>query len=93
MRRDANLRYLYQGPKRPGPGRPKTYDSKVRWDDLSRFEHLDSEENDGVVLYHQVVNHVQWRRNLAERVALAVQRKLRMQSVCGNFRAIENRWN
>ncbi len=29
LRRDANLRYLYQGPRRPGPGRPKTYDGKV----------------------------------------------------------------
>ncbi len=28
-RRDANLRYLYNGPKRGGKGRPKTYDGKV----------------------------------------------------------------
>ena len=28
LRRDANLRYLYQGPERPGPGRPKVYDGK-----------------------------------------------------------------
>ena len=28
LRRDANLRYLYQGPGRPGPGRPKVYDGK-----------------------------------------------------------------
>ena len=62
LRHDANLRYLYQGPKRPGPGRPRTYDGKVRWDDLSRFECLDAE--DGVRLYHRVLNHVQWRRNL-----------------------------
>ena len=33
LRRDANLRYLYQGPGRSGPGRPKTYDGKVQWDD------------------------------------------------------------
>ena len=62
LRLDANLRYLYQGAKRPGPGRPRTYDGKVSWDDLSRFERLETE--DGVQLYHDVLNHVQWRRNL-----------------------------
>lgn len=29
MRQDANLRYLCQGPKKPGKGRPKLYDGKV----------------------------------------------------------------
>jgi hypothetical protein len=29
MRPDANLQYLYTGPKKPGRGRPKLYDSKV----------------------------------------------------------------
>jgi hypothetical protein len=37
LRADANLRYLYRGPRRSGPGRPKTYDGKVLWTDLSRF--------------------------------------------------------
>ena len=32
LRLDANLRALYQGPQRPGPGRPQTYDGKVYWD-------------------------------------------------------------
>ena len=71
LRRDANLRYLYQGPGRPGPGRPKTYDGKVERDDpvsstgqaLSRFERVPSDD-DSVVLYHQVLNHVHLRRNL-----------------------------
>jgi hypothetical protein len=31
VRAAAKLRYLYQGPKRPGPGRQKTYDGKVNW--------------------------------------------------------------
>jgi hypothetical protein len=44
LRADANLRYLYQGPKRPGPGRQKTYDGKVNWSDFSRFERLDTED-------------------------------------------------
>ena len=58
----TSLRYLYQGPGRPGPGRPKTYDGKVHWDDLSRFEWVQSEDDD-IILYHQVLNHVHLRRN------------------------------
>jgi hypothetical protein len=63
LRIDAKLRYLYQGPKRLGPGRPKTYDGKVNWDDLTRFE-LIATEDDHIVLYHQVLNHFQLRCNL-----------------------------
>ncbi len=60
---DANLRYLYRGPKRPGRGRPKTYDGKVAWRDLSRFERLETGD-EHIVLYHQVLHHVQLKRNL-----------------------------
>lgn len=63
LRIDANLRYLYQGPKRPGPGRPKTYDGKVHWDDLSRLTKVETDDTH-IVLYHQVLNHVQFRCNL-----------------------------
>jgi DDE superfamily endonuclease len=72
LRIDANLRYLYQGPKRLGPGRPKTYDGKVNWDDLMRFEQIETEDNH-IVLYHQVLNHVQFHWNL--RVVLVVDTK------------------
>jgi hypothetical protein len=71
-RLDAHLRYLYQGPKRLGPGRPKTYDGKVNWDDLTRFEPLKT-DNDHMMLYHQVVTHVQCQWNL--RVVLVVDTK------------------
>jgi len=33
LRSDANLRHLYTGPRRKGPGRPKQYDGKIDWDD------------------------------------------------------------
>ena len=69
---DAHRRYLYHGPKRLGPGRPKTYDGKVNWGDLTRFEPLETEDGH-VVLYHQVVNHVQCQCNL--RVVLVVDTK------------------
>ena len=72
-RADAHLRYLYQGPKRPGPGRQKTYDGKVNWSDLSRFERLDTED-EHIVLYHQVLNHVQLQGNLQVVVVVHTQR-------------------
>ena len=78
LRLDANLRYLYQGPKRPGPGRPKTYDGKVHWDDLSRFENVETAD-DAIVLYHQVLNHVQCQWNL--RVVLVVDTKHKRRAV------------
>src|SRR5678815_5700287 len=73
LRADANVRYLYQGPKRPGPGRQKTYDGKVNWSDLSRFERLDTED-EHIVLYHQVLNHVQLQCNLQVVVVVHTQR-------------------
>jgi SRSO17 transposase len=73
-RADAHLRYLYQGPKRPGPGRQKTYDGKVNWSDLSRFERL-STEDEHIVLYHHVLNHVPVKRNLQVVVVVPSQRK------------------
>lgn len=62
-RADANVRYLYQGPKHPGPGRQQTYDGKVNWSDVSRFERCETED-EHLVLYPQVRNHVPWKRNL-----------------------------
>jgi DDE superfamily endonuclease len=70
LRRDANLRYLYNGPPRSGPGRPKQYDGKVHWADLARFEQVASGD-DGIVLYTQVVNHVQFKCNV--RVVVVVE--------------------
>jgi hypothetical protein len=35
LRRDANLRYLYTGQRRLGPGRPKQYDGKILWENLT----------------------------------------------------------
>ena len=78
LRLDANLRALYQGPQRPGPGRPKTYDGKVHWDNLSRFEKVETEDDD-IVLYHQVLNHIQFQRNL--RVVLVVDTKHNRKAV------------
>ena len=63
LRRDAHLRHLYRGPRHRGPGRPKTYDGKVIFSDLARFEQVESGDED-IALYPQVVNHVHLKRNL-----------------------------
>ena len=63
LRRDANLRHLYRGSRHSGPGRPETYDGKVIFSDLARFEQVESGDED-IALYHQVVNHVHLKRNL-----------------------------
>jgi len=78
LRLDANLRYLYPGPHRPGPGRPKTYDGKVNWDDLSRLDTVETDEDD-IVLYHQVLNHVHFQCNL--HVVLVVDSKHHRRAV------------
>jgi DDE superfamily endonuclease len=78
LRIDANLRYLYPGPHRSGPGRPKTYDGKVNWDDLSRFDTVETDEDD-LVLYHQILNHVQFQCNL--QVVLVVDTKHHRRAV------------
>ena len=62
LRCDANMRYLYKGPKRPGRGRQKTYDGKVNWQDLSRFDYVG--KKDDVTLYSGVLNHISFNRNL-----------------------------
>jgi hypothetical protein len=53
LRHDANLRWLYKGKQKPC-GRPKCYDGKVNFDDLSRFELVD--EIDSVKLYTAIID-------------------------------------
>jgi hypothetical protein len=73
LRADATLRYLSQGPKRPGPGRQKTYDGQGFLSDLSRFERLETED-EHIVLYHHVVHQGQLQRNLQVVVVVHTQR-------------------
>jgi hypothetical protein len=78
LRLDATLRSLHQGPKRPGPGRPHTYDGKGHWDNLSRVE-KGATEDDDLRLSQQVLNHLQCQCNL--RVVLVVDPKHNRQAV------------
>ncbi len=55
LRSDANLRYLYKGPKRTGRGRPQKYDGKVNTKniDLRRFKWVYQDQD--VVIYQTIV--------------------------------------
>jgi IS4 transposase len=68
LRCDANLRYLYHGPQKPC-GRPKRYNGKVRFNDLSRFElaAIDGKQR----VYTAVVNSVSLKRDI--RIAYIVK--------------------
>jgi len=63
LRHDANLRYLYQGSHEKKPGRNRTYDGKVKFDDLSRLEYVAEVDKD-IHLYTAVVNSVRLKRNI-----------------------------
>jgi hypothetical protein len=47
LRSDANLHYLYKGEREKKRGRPKKYDGKVKYSDLSRWEVM--RENDKII--------------------------------------------
>lgn len=64
LRDDANLKYLYQGQKAKGRGRPKTYDGKVDTKNIDkrRFKKIDS--NDERIIYGTVVYSVSLKRKI-----------------------------
>ena len=72
LRSDANMRFFYTGPRRAhGSGNQKTYDGKVDWQDLSRFDYVT--EQDGLQLYTHVLNHVSLKRTL--RIVVVLDRR------------------
>ena len=68
LRVDANLRYLDTGAHK-GRGRPRAYDGKVDFAELSRFE-CAGEVAPRITLYTGVVNSVSLKRNI--RICLVV---------------------
>ena len=62
LRCDANLRYFYRGAY-SGKGRPRCYDGKVDFSDLSRFVY-EGEVESQLHLYVQTVWHVGLKRSL-----------------------------
>ena len=63
LRCDADMRYLYTGPKRlKGSGRQKVYDGKVHWQDLARFTYHHTKNH--IAMYSHLLNHKSLKRNL-----------------------------
>ncbi|MBD2705444.1 transposase [Spirosoma sp. BT702] len=64
LRQDANLRYLYSGPRRTGKGAPKQYDGKIdlKNPDLNRFELVSESATERV--YTALVNCVFLKRTI-----------------------------
>ena len=67
LRVDANMRFRYTGEGTGKQGRPKTYDGKVDWQDLSRFDKVDlssfaPEVEPGIEVYTAELYHVTLKR-------------------------------
>lgn len=76
LRSDANLRYLYRGPRKTGPGAPKQYDGKVHFEDLSRFNYGGTlEDKPHIALYTEHLNSPHFKRDL--RVVVLVDTRSR----------------
>lgn len=60
LRCDANLRYLYKGPQKKR-GRPRLYDGKVNFNDLSRWQKL-GEVEEHLHLYTVLAHHARLQR-------------------------------
>ena len=77
LRSDADMRFRYTGARTGKQGRPKTYDGKVDWQDLSRFDKVDLSHcapavGPGVEVYTAELYHVTLKRWL--RVVVLVWR-------------------
>jgi Transposase DDE domain. len=69
LRSDANLRYLYTGPRKQGPGAPKLYDGKINFDCPdqieSRFEEVGRlPDRAHVEVWTTVANSPHFKRSL-----------------------------
>lgn len=82
LRQDANLRYLYTGPKRVGKGAPKQYDGKInlKKPDLSRFDLVQASVTERI--YSALVNCVFLKRT----IRLAYVEQLNEQGQAQSYR-------
>lgn len=65
LRSDANMRFRYTGERTGKRGRPKTYDGKVDWQDLSRFDKVDCSDLElepGLEVYTAELYHATLKR-------------------------------
>ena len=64
LRQDANLKYLYHGPKRKGRGRPKKYDKKVNTKKIDKRRFRQIYQNEDVILFQATVWSVGLKRKV-----------------------------
>ena len=64
LRKDANLKYLYKGPKRGGPGRPKKYDGKVNVGKIDKRRFGLVHQDGGVKVYQTTCWSVRLKRKI-----------------------------
>ena len=65
LQKNCYLRYLYNGPRKKGRGRPKQFDGQIDPRNLRQdyFKILDQAANDSWMAYHAVVNVRAWKRS------------------------------
>jgi len=64
LRQDANLKYLYNGPKRKGRGRPKKHDGKVDTKNIDKRRFKEIFRDETVILFQAIVWSVSLKRNI-----------------------------
>jgi len=64
LRQDANLKYLYKGPKRKGRGRPKKHDGKVDTKNIDKRRFKEIFKDETVILFQAIVWSVSLKRNI-----------------------------
>lgn len=62
LRKDANLKYLYKGPKRKGRGRPKKYDGKVDTKNIDKRRFKCCHQDEDAIVYQAKVWSVSLKR-------------------------------
>lgn len=64
LRHDANLKYIYKGPKRKGRGRPKKHDGKVDTKNIDKRRFKEIFKDESVILFQAIVWSVSLKRNI-----------------------------
>ena len=64
LRSDANLRYIYSGPTKKGPGRPKKYAGKVTLGKIDKRIIKKTHQDEEKIIYEGIVYAVSLKRNI-----------------------------
>ncbi len=64
LRKDANLKYLYNGDQKGGRGRPKKFSGKVNLDDLDKGVFKETHKDDDCIIYEAIVWSVSLKRKI-----------------------------